>query len=244
MLVTGGGRGIGAATCRLAAERGYAVAINYVQRADAAEQLALELRELGARAITVGADVSDVAEVERMFETVDRELGRLNVLVNNAGILEAGARVDEMEPERIARTLAVNTLAPFLCARQAVRRMSTRHGGQGGNIVNVSSIASRYGSAGAFVDYAASKAGVDTFTIGLSREVAAERIRVNAVRPAVTRTEIHASGGDPDRASKIADSLPMKRPGEPIEVARAILWLCSDEASYCTGAILDVTGGR
>ena len=244
MIVTGGGRGIGAATCRLAAERGYAVAINYRRDAAAAERLADELRGRGARVLAVQADVSDAAEVERLFATVDRSLGRPTALVNNAGILQRGARVDEMTPERVLHTLAVNTLSVFLCSRAALLRMSTRHNGAGGSIVNLSSVASRHGSPGAFVDYAASKAAVEAFTLGLAREVAAEGVRVNCVRPAVTRTEIHASGGDPDRATRIAASLPMQRAGEPIEVAQAILWLSSDEASYCTGSILDVTGGR
>ena len=244
MIVTGGGRGIGAATCRLAAERGYAVAINYLREAAAAEQLASELRERGARALALQADVSDAADVERMFETVDRRLGRLAALVNNAGILPPGARVDAMTPERVMHTLSVNTLSAFLCSRAALLRLSTRHNGPGGSIVNLSSVASRHGSAGAFVDYAASKAAIEAFTIGLAREVAAEGVRVNCVRPAVTRTAIHASGGDPDRATRIAASLPMQRAGEPIEVARAILWLSSAEASYCTGSILDVSGGR
>ena len=239
MLITGAARGIGAATARLAAERGYAVCVNYVRNRDAAEKLA---REIGG--IAVVADVSLEADVVRLFRDVDQKLGRIAVLVNNAGIVDRRSRVEDMTPARIERMFAVNVVGSFLCAREAVKRMSRRHGGAGGVIVNISSAAARLGSPGDYVDYAASKGAVDTFTIGLAKEVAAEGIRVVGVRPGVIHTGIHAGSGDPARVERIAETAPLKRAGEPEEVARAILWIASDEASYTTGAILDVTGGR
>src|SRR5690606_38977522 len=240
-IVTGASRGIGAATARLAAERGHAVCINYHRSRDAAEALVRAIVAGGGSAIAVGADVSDEAAVVRLFETVDRELGRVTALVNNAGILERQMRVEDVDAARLARVFAVNVTGSFLCAREAVRRMSTRHGGAGGAIVNVSSVASRLGSPGEYTDYAASKGAIDTLTIGLAREVAAEGIRVNAVRPGFIYTDIHAAGGEPDRVDRIKDSVPMRRGGQPEEVARAILWLLSDEASYATGTFIDLS---
>ncbi len=244
LLITGASRGIGAATARLAAARGYAVCITYRERRDAADALAAEIEQTGGKAIAVQTDVADEAQVVRLFETVDRELGRLTALVNNAGVLETQMRVDQMDAARLNRVFAANVTGSFLCAREAVRRMSSRHGGAGGAIVNVSSAASRIGSPGEYVDYAASKAAIDTFTIGLAKEVAAEGIRVNAVRPGVIYTEIHASGGEPGRVDRVKSAIPMQRGGQAEEVAQAVLWLLSDEASYTTGALLDVTGGR
>lgn len=244
MMVTGGSRGIGAATAILAASRGYAVAIGYLRDEVAANQVVAHIKAQGGVALAVQADVAQEPDVARLFEATDRELGRVGVLVNNAGIVARQARVDEMSLERVTRMFAVNVLGSFSCARHAVRRMSTRHGGHGGAIVNVSSAASRLGSPGEFVDYAASKGAVDTFTLGLAREVAQEGIRVNAVRPGLIRTEIHASGEDPTRPERLRPLIPMQRVGEPDEVARTILWLVSDEASYLTGALVDVSGGR
>lgn len=241
--MTGGSRGIGAETARLAAERGYAVAVNYRENRAAAESLVQDLRG-NARAIAVQADVASEADIVRLFQTVDRELGRVTALVNNAGIVDRGTRVADMTAARIARMFAINVTGSFLCAREAVKRMSTRLGGPGGAIVNVSSIASRLGGSGEYVDYAASKGAIDTFTIGLAKELGAEGIRVNAVRPGVIRTDIHLSSGDPARVERIGAMAPLQRPGEAAEVARAILWLLSDEASYMTGALVDVTGGR
>jgi NAD(P)-dependent dehydrogenase (short-subunit alcohol dehydrogenase family) len=243
LVVTGGSRGIGAETARLAAERGYAVAVNYRENRAAAESLVQDLRG-NARAIAVQADVASEADIVRLFQTVDRELGRVTALVNNAGIVDRGTRVADMTAARIARMFAINVTGSFLCAREAVKRMSTRLGGPGGAIVNVSSIASRLGGSGEYVDYAASKGAIDTFTIGLAKELGAEGIRVNAVRPGVIRTDIHLSSGDPARVERIGAMAPLQRPGEAAEVARAILWLLSDEASYMTGALVDVTGGR
>jgi|SRR5690242_2768612 NAD(P)-dependent dehydrogenase (short-subunit alcohol dehydrogenase family) len=239
MLITGGSRGIGAATARLAAERGYKLCINYVRGREAAEALARE-----TDGIAVAADVSSESDVLRMFQEVDRRLGRLTVLVNNAGIVDLSQRVDEMSAARLARMFAINITGSFLCAREAVKRMSTRHGGKGGAIVNLSSVAARIGAPAMYVDYAASKAAIDAMTLGLSKEVGGEGIRVNAIRPGVIRTEIHASSGDPGRAERIGATAPLARAGDPEEIARAILWLASDEASYVTGAILDITGGR
>lgn len=244
ILITGGGRGIGAATATLAAQRGYKVAINYRRDARAAQALASALRSAGAEANAIQADVSREADVERLFRELDAMWGALTMLVNNAGIVDREMRLDQMHGARIERMFAVNVLGSMLCAREAVRRMSTLHGGRGGSIVNVSSAAAKHGSPSAYVDYAATKAAIDTFTLGLAREVAREGIRVNAVRPGIIRTEIHASGGDAERAERMGPSLPMGRPGDADEVARAILWLVSNEASYCTGAILDVAGGR
>lgn len=244
LLITGAGRGIGATTAVLAAERGYAVCVNYLRNADAAASVVKKITSQGGRAMAVAADVSVEADVVRLFQEVDQKLGPLTALVNNAGIVDRQSRVDEMSAARLQRMFAVNVTSSFLCAREAVRRMSTRNGGKGGAIVNVSSAASRIGGPGEYVDYAASKGAIDTMTIGLAKEVAEEGIRVNAVRPGIIHTDIHASGGEPNRVERVKASIPMKRGGQPIEVAYAILWLLSDEASYCTGAILDVAGGR
>jgi len=244
LLITGGSRGIGAAAAVLAARRGWDVAINYTRDAAAAERVATQVRAAGRRALVVRADVAEEPEVLAMFAAVDREFGPLGGLVNNAGVVDLPARVDEMSLQRLQRMFAINLTGSFLCAREAVRRMSTKHGGQGGVIVNLSSAAARLGSPGQYVDYAASKAGIDLLTLGLAREVAAEGIRVNAVRPGIIDTEIHASGGLPDRATQLAPMVPMQRAGTADEVAQAIVWLLSDEASYTTGAVLDVSGGR
>ncbi|QQN51094.1 SDR family oxidoreductase [Stutzerimonas balearica] len=244
MLITGASRGIGAATAQLAARRGYAVCLNYRQRADAAEQLAQRIRQAGGRAITVAADVADEEQVAALFAAIDREFGRLDVLVNNAGMLERQMRLEEMDAGRLQRVFATNVLGSFLCAREAIKRMSTAHGGRGGAIVNLSSVAARLGAPNEYIDYAAAKAAIDAMTIGLAKEVAAEGIRVNAVRPGVVYTEIHASGGEPDRVERVRASVPMARGGQPEEIAEAVLWLASDQASYTSGALLDVAGGR
>lgn len=244
ILITGASRGIGAATARLAAQLGYAVGVNYHRNQAAAEAVVGDIKAAGGTAIAVQADVAQEADVVRLFHEVDHRLGRLTALVNNAGILETQARVDQMDAARLRRIFSANVIGSFLCAKEAVRRMSTAHGGQGGAIVNVSSAASRLGSAGEYVDYAASKGAIDTLTIGLSREVAGEGIRVNAVRPAFIYTEIHASGGEPGRVDRIAQSLPMQRGGHPYEVAEAILWLLSDGASYTTGTFIELAGGK
>lgn len=244
LLVTGGSRGIGAATALLAAQRGYAVAVNYQNNADAAEAVVRQIHEAGGRALAVQADVANEAQVLRMFAQVDEALGRLDALVNNAGVVDRAQRIEDMSVARWQRQFATNVIGAFTCAREAVRRMSTRHGGRGGAIVNVSSVAAKLGSANQYVDYAASKAAIDTFTLGLAHEVAGDGIRVNAVRPGVIDTDIHASGGQPDRAWRLAPNIPMQRPGTAQEIANAILWLLGDEASYATGAVLDVGGGR
>jgi NAD(P)-dependent dehydrogenase (short-subunit alcohol dehydrogenase family) len=244
LIVTGGSRGIGAATARLGAERGYAVCVNYVSNRKAADDVVADIERGGGKAIAVAADVSSEPDVMRMFETVDKSLGRVTGLVNNAGTLEKQMRLEQMDAARLARMFAVNVTGCFLCAREAVRRMSTRHGGSGGAIVNVSSGAARLGSPNEYVDYAACKGAIETMTIGLAREVAEEGIRVNAVRPGHIYTEIHALGGEPGRVDRVKQSVPMKRGGQPEEPARAILWLLSDEASFSTGTFIDVTGGR
>jgi NAD(P)-dependent dehydrogenase (short-subunit alcohol dehydrogenase family) len=244
ILITGASRGIGAATARLAAARGYDVCVNYRQDGEGARAVRRELGAAGRRAIAVPADVGVEADVVRLFEVCDRELGPVTALVNNAGVLEPQMRLDEMDAGRWQRVLTTNVIGAFLCAREAVRRMSTRHGGAGGAIVNVSSGASRLGSPGEYIDYAASKGALDTLTIGLSREVAEEGIRVNAVRPGFIHTRMHASGGEPNRVDRVKAIVPMKRGGTAEEVAGAILWLLSDEASYTTGAFIDVAGGK
>lgn len=244
LIVTGGSRGIGAATARLAASRGYAVCVNYVRNEAAAAAVVDDINGSGGTAVGVAADVAREEDVARLFERVDSELGAVTALVNNAGILETQMRVEDMDAARLERVFAANVHGSFLCAREAVRRMSTRHGGSGGAIVNVSSMASRLGSPNEYVDYAAAKGAIDTFTIGLAKEVAAEGIRVNAVRPGVIRTEIHASGGEPDRVERVSKAVPMGRGGHAEEVASAILWLLSDDASYSTGGFIDVSGGR
>lgn len=244
IIITGGSRGIGAETARLAAKRGYAVCINYISNEAAAQALVKEIENAGGKAIAVAADVAKEADIIRLFDTVDQVLGPVTALVNNAGILETQMRVDQMDAERLTRIFAANITGSFICSREAIKRMSTRHGGQGGAIVNVSSVASRLGSPGEYVDYAASKGAVDALTIGLSKEVAEEGIRVNAVRPGFIYTDIHAAGGEPGRVDRIKDAIPMKRGGQPEEVAAAILWLLSDEASYATGTFIDLAGGK
>ncbi|WP_313025792.1 SDR family oxidoreductase [Pseudomonas lopnurensis] len=244
MLITGASRGIGAATARLAASQGYALCLNYRQREDAALQLLEEIRMLGAPAIAVKADVAEEQQVLELFATVDRKFGRLDVLVNNAGMLERQMRLEEMDAARWTRVLGANVIGSFLCAREAIKRMSTRHGGQGGAIVNLSSVAARLGAPGEYIDYAAAKGAIDSMTLGLAKELGGEGIRVNAVRPGVVHTEIHASGGEPDRVERVKTSVPMGRGGQAEEIAEAILWLASEQASYTSGALLDVSGGR
>ena len=244
LIVTGGSRGIGAATARLAAERGYAVCVNYRRQRAAADDVVAAIAGSGGVAIAVQADVAVEADVVRLFATVDADLGRVTALANNAGILERQTRVEHMDAARIDRVFATNVRGAFLCAREAVRRMSTAQGGGGGAIVNVSSRAAQLGAPGEYVDYAASKAALDVLTIGLAREVAAEGIRVNGVRAGIIYTDIHADGGEPGRVDRLAPALPMRRGGDALEVARAILWLLSDEASYSTGTFIDVAGGR
>jgi NAD(P)-dependent dehydrogenase (short-subunit alcohol dehydrogenase family) len=244
LLVTGGSRGIGAATALLAAGKGYAVAVNYTAHPAAAEDVVRRVRSSGGRAIAIQADVAQEDQVLALFEQVDRELGRLTALVNNAGVVDVAARLDEMSVARLKRMFDINVIGAMVCAREAVRRMSTRHGGGGGAIVNVSSAASRLGAPGQYLDYAAAKGAIDTFTIGLAKEVAAEGIRVNAVRPGLIETDIHASGGLPDRVRDLAHQVPMQRGGSADEVAEAIVWLLSPQASYTTMSLLDVSGGR
>jgi len=244
LLITGGSRGIGAATALLAAQQGWAVGVNYSSHSKAADQVVQQIISQGGRAMAVQTDVANEGQVLAMFDQVQSQLGRITGLVNNAGVVDAPSRVDEMSLERWRRMIDINIVGSFLCAREAVRRMSTRHGGSGGAIVNLSSVAAVLGAPGQYVDYAATKGAIDTFTVGLAREVATEGIRVNGVRPGVIDTEIHASGGQPDRAQQLAPTIPMKRPGTAKEIANAIVWLLSDEASYATGSILDITGGR
>jgi len=244
IVITGASRGIGAATARLAAGRGYSVCVNYRSNRTAADLVVRDVERAGQRAVAIQGDVTIEDDVVRLFGTLDRELGPVAALVNNAGILETQTRVEHMDASRITRVFATNVTGAFICAREAVKRMSTARGGKGGAIVNVSSRAAVLGAPGEYVDYAASKAALDTLTIGLAREVAAEGIRVNGVRAGIIYTDIHASGGEPGRVDRLGPSLPMKRGGDPDEVARAILWLLSDEASYTTGSFIDVSGGR
>ncbi len=244
LLVTGGGRGIGAATARLAARQGWAVAVNYTANSLAADEVVRAIRADGGTAISVQADVAHEEQVLAMFAKIDAKLGRLRGLVNNAGVVDVTARVDQMSVARWRRMFDINVIGSMLCAREAVRRMSTRHGGEGGSIVNVSSAASRLGAAGQYVDYAAAKGAIDAFTIGLAREVGGEGVRVNAVRPGLIETDIHASGGLPDRVRDLQHQVPMQRGGQADEVAQAIVWLLSDAASYTTMSLMDVSGGR
>lgn len=244
MLVTGGSRGIGAATCLMAAKHGFAVAVNYRSNKEAAEKIVKAIEDDGGKAIAVQADVADEAQVVQMFATVDDQLGRITALVNNAGIVDQPSKVAEMSAERIAKMMSVNVVGPFICAREAIRRMGTEYGGPGGVIVNVSSAASHSagkGGAGTYIDYGASKGAIDTLTEGLAHEVADQNIRVNAVRPGVVDTEIHASGGQPDKPEQAKGSIPLGRVGEPEDIAEAILYLA--EAQFTTGAFLDVDGG-
>ena len=244
LLVTGGSRGIGAATALLAAQKGWSVAVNYTANSLAADEVVRQIRASGGQAMSVQADVADEAQVLRMFAYIDAKMGRLTGLVNNAGVVDVSARVDEMSVARWKRMFDINVIGSLICAREAVRRMSTKHGGEGGSIVNVSSAASRLGAPGQYVDYAAAKGAIDAFTIGLSKEVAGEGIRVNAVRPGLIETDIHASGGLPNRVKDLQHLVPAQRGGTAEEVAEAIVWLLSDSASYTTMSFLDVSGGR
>jgi len=244
LLVTGGSRGIGAASALLAAQQGWAVAVNYTANSLAADEVVRQIRASGGQAMAIQADVADEAQVLRMFEHIDAKLGRLQGLVNNAGVVDMTARVDEMSVERWKRMFDINVIGSLICAREAVRRMSTRHGGEGGSIVNVSSAAARLGAPGQYVDYAAAKGAIDAFTIGLAKEVAAEGIRVNAVRPGLIETEIHASGGLPNRVKDLQHLVPAQRGGSAQEVAEGIVWLLIEQASYTTMSFLDISGGR
>ncbi len=243
-LVTGGSRGIGAACALLAAQNGWSVAVNYTQNSLAADEVVRQIRAAGGTAMSVQADVGDETQVIRMFEQVDAKLGRLSALVNNAGVVDVSQRIDEMSVARLERMFRINITGSFVCAREAIKRMSTQHGGSGGVIVNLSSAAARLGSPGQYVDYAAAKGAIDVFTMGLAKEVGPEGIRVNAVRPGLIDTEIHASGGLPNRARELAHLVPLQRPGTAEEVARTIVWLMGDESSYVTGSVIDVAGGR
>jgi NAD(P)-dependent dehydrogenase (short-subunit alcohol dehydrogenase family) len=244
VLITGASRGIGAATALLAAKQGWAVAVNYVSNSLAADEVVRQIREAGGMAVAIQADVAVEADVVRLFQEVDAKLGRISGLINNAGVVDMPSRVDGMSVERLTRMWTTNITSSFVCAREAVKRMSTKLGGDGGSIVNLSSAAARLGSPGQYVDYAASKAAIDTLTIGLAKEVAMEGIRVNAVRPGIIDTDIHASGGLPDRAAQVAPLVPLQRAGTAHEVAEAIFWLLSDASTYTTGSFIDVTGGR
>jgi NAD(P)-dependent dehydrogenase (short-subunit alcohol dehydrogenase family) len=244
ILITGGSRGMGAATARLAAERGYDVAFSYLCDEAAADSVAADIAQRGARVLALQADSADPEQVAQLFAAIDARFGRIDVLVNNAAMLERQSRMEDLDFARMQRIFAVNAIGPMLCAQQAVRRMAYRHQGRGGVVINVSSASARLGSPNEYVDYAASKGALETFTTGLAKEVAREGIRVNCVRPGHIHTEMHASGGEPDRVNRVRESIPMGRGGQPEEVARAILWLASDEASFSTGTFLDVTGGK
>lgn len=243
LLITGASRGIGAATAQLGAQQGYAVCVNYVHDHAAARRVVESIESSGGRALAVQADIADQRQVENLFRRVDAELGPLTALVNNAGVLAPQGRVQDMELARLERVFGTNVFGAMLCAREAVKRLSTAHGGRGGAIVNVSSAAARLGAPNEYIDYAASKGALDTFTIGLAKEVAGDGIRVNAVRPAFIETDIHASGGDPDRVERMGSLVPMRRGGKPDEVAQAILWLLSEQASYVTGTFIELAGG-
>lgn len=244
ILITGGSRGMGAAAARLAAARGYDVALSYLSNSSAAQAVADDVAKLGRRALAMQADSADPAQVASLFEAIDREFGRIDVLVNNAAILQRQSRLEELDFTRIQRIFAVNSIGPMLCSQQAVRRMAYRHNGRGGVVINISSASARLGSPNEYVDYAASKGALETFTIGFAKEVAREGIRVNCIRPGHIYTEMHASGGEPGRVDRVKDTIPMGRGGQPEEVARAVLWLASEEASFITGTFLDVTGGK
>ena len=244
LIVTGGSRGIGAATAKLAALQGYAVCVNYLTNQQAAEAIVAEIQASGGMALAMQADLSVESQIVALFERVDQEFGPVTALVNNAGILEKQSSLLDMDERRLQRIFAANVIGPMLCAREAVKRMSVKLGGKGGAIVNVSSVASRLGAPGEYIDYAASKGALDSFTLGLSKEIADQGIRVNSVRPGFIYTDIHASGGEPGRVDRIKDSIPMKRGGQPEEVAQAILWLLSEQASYATGTLIDLAGGR
>jgi NAD(P)-dependent dehydrogenase (short-subunit alcohol dehydrogenase family) len=244
VLITGASEGIGAATAYLAARQGYTVCVNYRQNLEGAHRVVSQIREGGGQAYAFQADISNEKEVVGLFESIDREVGLITALVNNAAIIEPQQRLAQMSAERLHRVFATNVIGSFLCAREAIRRMSTKNNGSGGSIVNISSMASRLGSPFEYIDYAASKGAIDSMTIGLSKEVAEENIRVNAVRPGTIHTEIHRKAGEPNRAERVKEAIPMKRAGQPEEVAHTILWLLSDEASYITGALVDVSGGR
>jgi NAD(P)-dependent dehydrogenase (short-subunit alcohol dehydrogenase family) len=244
MLITGASRGIGAATARLAGKHGYAVCVNYVSSRDAADQVVKDIEEAGGKALAVQADVSEPNDIERLFHVCDQELGTLSALINNAGILETQVRLEDIDGARLDRVFGVNVRGSFLCAREAVKRMSTNHGGKGGTIVNLTSKASKIGSPNEFIDYAASKGAIDTMTVGLAKEVATEGIRVNAVAAGLIITDIHIAAGEPGRPERMKGAIPMQRAGTAEEVAQAILWLAGDESSYTTGSIVEVTGGR
>lgn len=244
ILITGGSRGVGAATARLAASQGYDVAISFVSNESAARAVAADVQALGRRALAVRADSADPAQVNALFAAIDRDFGRIDVLVNNAATLAPQSRMENLDFERMQRIFAVNSIGPILCAQQAVKRMSYRHKGPGGVVINISSASARLGSPNEYVDYAASKGAIETFTIGFAKEVAREGIRVNCIRPGHIYTDMHADGGEPGRVDRVKDSIPMGRGGQPEEVARAILWLASAEASFITGTFLDVTGGK